>query len=66
MEQAARRRFVELVEVFPSETKFVLESLKKVYFHDEQAKREGMSVKQRLEHHQANSQPVMENLHVWG
>jgi len=61
----ARRRFVELVEVFPSESEFVLESLKNVYFHDEQAKQQGMRAKQRLEHHQRHSQPVMEDLHVW-
>jgi transposase len=61
----ARRRFVELVEVFPSETEFVLESLKKVYFHDEQAKQQGMRAKQRLEHHQKYSRPVMEDLHAW-
>jgi len=61
----ARRRFVELVEVFPSESEFVLESLKKVYFHDEQAKQQGMRAKQRLEHHQRYSRPVMEDLHAW-
>lgn len=61
----ARRRFVELVEVFPSETEFVLESLKKVYTYDEKAKQQGMSAKQRLEHHQRYSQLVMEDLQVW-
>ncbi len=61
----ARRRFVELVEVFPSETEFVLESLKKVYFHDEQTKQKGMNSKQRLEYHQVHSRPVMEDLHAW-
>jgi len=61
----ARRRFTELVEEFPAECEFVLESLKKVYLHDEQAKQEGMSAKQRLEYHQGHSQPVMQALEDW-
>ena len=61
----ARRRFIELVEVFPAECEFVLESLKNVYLHDEQAKREGMSAKQRLEVHPAHSRPVREALEAW-
>jgi len=61
----ARRRFTELVEEFPAECEFVLESLKKVYLHDEQAKQEGMSAKQRLEYHQGHSQPVMQALEGW-
>jgi transposase len=61
----ARRRFTELVEEFPAECEFVLESLKKVYLHDEQAKQEGKSAKQRLEYHQGHSQPVMQALEGW-
>jgi transposase len=61
----ARRKFVELVEEFPAECQLVLESLKKVYLHDEQAKREGLRGKQRLGVHQAHSRPVMDALEAW-
>ena len=61
----SRRRFVELVEEFPAECELVLESFAKVYLHDEQAKRQSMNPKNRLEYHQAYSRPVMEALQTW-
>jgi transposase len=61
----ARRRFVELAEDFPAECEEVLEALKAVYHHDEQAKHAGLTSRQRLEYHQTHSRPVMEELKRW-
>lgn len=61
----ARRKLVELAEDFPGECEVVLEALKAVYHHDEQAKQAGMSPRERLEHHQTHSRPVLEELERW-
>jgi len=60
-----RREFVSLVGKFPTECRYVLESLRDVYHLDAQAKEQGMSPDQRLAHHQTHSQPVMEKLQAW-
>ena len=59
----ARRRFVEVAEDFPEECKRFLEDIGTIYKND--AKTKGMSAQERLLYHQAESQPVMEKLHVW-
>ena len=61
----ARRKFVDVAEVFPEECRFVLEILKQVYKNDEEAKRQQMSDEQRLELHQSKSGPLMEELKIW-
>jgi transposase len=61
----ARRRFVDVAENFPDECRHVLEALGRVYYHDAQAKEQGMSPQDRLLFHQAKSAPVMEELHSW-
>jgi len=60
-----RREFVSLTENFPNECRHVLESLGQVYRVDAQAKEQAMTPEQRLAHHQAHSQPVMEPLQAW-
>jgi transposase len=60
-----RRRYVEAVESFPEECRFVLEILGKVYKVDEMARSKGLSPKERLRLHQAESKPQMESLHEW-
>jgi transposase len=60
-----RRRYVEAVERFPEECRFVLEILGKVYKVDETARSKGLSPKERLRLHQAESKPQMELLHEW-
>ena len=61
----ARRRFVEVYDSFPEECGTVLEALKIVYRHDAIARRQGMSIEQRLRFHQAQSKPAMTNLFNW-
>ena len=61
----ARRKFVELVDSFPEQTRFVLDTLRQVYIHDATAKKHQMSDERRLGYHQAESGPLMESLRVW-
>ena len=60
-----RRNFVEVVEAFPAEVQYVLECLKKVYQTDAEAKQQQLSPDERLRLHQAQSGPVMNELHGW-
>ena len=61
----ARRRFVEVTEIFPTECRFVIETLKDVYKHDAHTKKQKMSDEQRLKYHQRKSGPLMESLQKW-
>lgn len=60
----ARRNFVDIADLFPTECRTVLETLEKVYHHDAIAKRERMSDEQRLAFHQEKSAPLMNDLHT--
>jgi hypothetical protein len=60
-----RRLFVDVVEDFPEECRFVVESLRDVYRVDAQAKEQKLSDAARLALHQEHSQPVMDRLHAW-
>jgi transposase len=61
----ARRKHVELVESFPEQVRFVLETLREVYITDARARHEDLDPQQRLQLHQAESQPRMEALQLW-
>jgi len=61
----ARRRFIDEVDRFPEECRHVLESLAVVYKNDASARAQQLSPQARLEFHQAESGPVMEELHAW-
>ena len=61
----ARRNFVEVVSAFPTEVRYVVECLKKVYQTEAQAKQQQLSPEQRLRLHQQQSGPVMDELHRW-
>jgi hypothetical protein len=61
----ARRRFVEVTPNFPQECRFVLETLGQIYGNDAVAQEQGLSAEERLRFHQAQSGPVMDDLHVW-
>jgi transposase len=50
-----RRKFSDLVEVFPHECQVVLEVLSAVFDHDEQARKEPLNPEARLAYHQAYS-----------
>lgn len=60
-----RRNFVELARVFREEVRFVLTCFAQVYQVDEQARREQLTPEQRLELHQRESQPAMDQLQQW-
>lgn len=59
----ARRRFVEVVDDFPEECRHLLEALREVYHHDNQAR--AMTAQERLQHHQEHSGPVLVALNGW-
>jgi transposase len=47
-----RRQFVDVVENFPEECRYVLETLRGVYHHDALARQQAMPPEQRLRFHQ--------------
>jgi hypothetical protein len=59
----SRRRYVDVVESFPAEVRFVLETLREVYKTD--ARTRGMTPDERLRLHQDESAPRMEALENW-
>ena len=60
-----RRRFVDVAEYFPEECQHVLEALAVIYRNDAIARKRDLSPAARLEFHQAESGPTMEELHAW-
>ena len=60
-----RRKFTELEEVFPAECALVLEALKQVFDHEEEARVQHMNAEVRLKYHQQYSGPIMEALKDW-
>ena len=60
-----RRRFVEVADRFPEECRYVLESLSVVYRNDAIARQRKLSPSARRHFHQAQSGPVMGELHAW-
>ena len=60
-----RRRFVDLLEIFPEECRYIIKTLGKVYEHDEVCRKEGMTPEDRLAYHQKHSAPLMDKLYEW-
>ena len=60
-----RRRFVDLVDNFPHECRYVIELLAKVYANDEHCRVQKMSPAQRLAHHKDHSAALMLALQTW-
>ena len=60
-----RRQFVEVVENFPEECRYVLETLRGVYHNDALAREHELSPEDRLRFHQEHSGPLMKQLHGW-
>jgi hypothetical protein len=61
----SRRQYVDVVEDFPQECRFVLETLAEVFKNDAQARQEGMSPQERMEFHRRESLPLMAKLRLW-
>jgi len=60
-----RRQFVDVAANFPQECIYVLNVFKDVYANDAEAKRQEMSAEQRLQFHQRESGPKMDELKQW-
>ena len=60
-----RRKFVDIVEAFPVECRYVLEALRDVYRIDAEARQQNLSRQERLRLHERESGPVMDRLHAW-
>lgn len=60
-----RRQFVDIVEHFPQECRYVLEALKVVYKNDAVARQKQLSPEARLQFHKSQSGPVMDDLQAW-
>ncbi len=61
----SRRKFVEVHDIFQEECEYVLEALKVIYKNDTIARDQELFSEQRLRFHQAESGPVMDELHDW-
>ncbi len=61
----ARRRFVDVVENFPAEVRYVLETLRDVYRTDALAREHALTPEERLQLHQTESGPRMADLETW-
>jgi len=60
-----RRHFVDVAPHFPDECRHLLVSLRGVYRNDAIAKERALSDEERLRFHQAESQPIMDDLKEW-
>jgi transposase len=60
-----RRKFVELIESYPHECRFVIETLAEVYKYDEETREQKMTPRERLCFHQEKSEPLMDKLEKW-
>ena len=61
----ARRQFSDLADDFPAESAVVVNALKLIYDHDDEARAQGLSAKARLGYHQEYSAPVFMTLKTW-
>jgi hypothetical protein len=60
-----RRQVVDVVENFPEECRYVLETVGGVYHYDALAREQELSSEERLRFHQEHSGPLMKGLHEW-
>ncbi len=60
-----RRKFVEVVDSFPQECRYVLEGLRKVYRYDAIARKRKFSPARRLRFHRRHSAKIMAALRTW-
>lgn len=60
-----RRKFHELLEMFPKPCQFVIECIAEVYRHEAHCKQQRYSPGKRLEYHQTHSAPIMNSLKTY-
>jgi transposase len=61
----ARRQFVDVYDRFPEQCRYLLEALAVVYRNDAFARERRLSPEARLQWHQQESRPTMQQLHDW-
>jgi transposase len=61
----ARRQFVDIYDRFPQECRYLLEALAVVYRNEATARERQLSAEARLQFHQQESQPTMQQLQAW-
>jgi len=61
----ARRQFSDVADDFPAESAVVVNALKLIYDHDDEARDQGLNAQERLAYHQAYSAPVFTTLKTW-
>ena len=61
----ARRQFVDVYDRFPEQCRHLLETLAVIYRNDAVARERDLSPEARLQFHQQESQPSMQELHAW-
>jgi hypothetical protein len=61
----ARRNFVDVYDRFPEQCRHLLELLRVVYHNDAIARKRQLSREARLQFHQQESAPTMQQLHDW-
>jgi len=61
----ARRQFVDVYDRFPEQCRHLLEALAVVYRNDAIARERQLSPEARLQWHQQESRPTMQQLHDW-
>jgi transposase len=61
----ARRQFVDVYDRFPEQCRYLLEALAVVYRNDAIARERQLSPEARLQWHQQESRPTMQQLHAW-
>jgi transposase len=61
----ARRQFVDVYDDFPEPCRYLLEALAVVYRNDASARERQLTPAARLQWHQQESQPIMQQLHAW-
>lgn len=60
-----RRKFFELLKIFPEACQFVISQIGLVYCNERHCKQQGLSAEQRLAYHQQYSKPIMDALYGW-
>jgi transposase len=61
----ARRQFVDIYDRFPWECRYLLEALAVVYRNEATTRERQLSAEARLQFHQQESQPTMQQLQAW-
>lgn len=60
-----RRNFVKIITNFPEDCRKVLTAIGTIYHNEKLSKEAGHTPEQRLNYHQQNSRPVMDELKAW-